>query len=116
MAPINSNVVPLKNEHRNYLIATRQIAGIRMMSAGDMDQVLEEMGVHVVRRIDTVQTLSVGEDTSSIIVARIDPEHAEFLEKTLPPGMLMTEDKLLNYTETAVAPMDRNFSSITEIT
>ncbi|PEY84421.1 serine protease [Bacillus thuringiensis] len=116
MTPINSNDVTLKNEARNYLIASQQIGGIHLMSAGDIDQTLEKLEVEVVRRIDTVQALSVGKDTSNIIVARIDPERAKLLEKTLPTGMLMTEDKLLNYTETTFAPMAGNFSSITEVT
>lgn len=113
MTPTNNNVVPLR---RNYLIASQQISGVKPMSVGNIHQLLSSLEIDVVRRIDTLQSLGVGEDTTGIIVASIDPKRVELLKKEMPPGLIITEDNLLDYEETAASSVVRSFSSMAELT
>lgn len=101
-------------ENRTYMIAPRsgqtaRMVGLQPMAAGAMDQLLSNLGLDVVRRIKrnrgTMETLGVSTgEATDIIVARIEPERAELLRQSVPPHLMIVEDKLLEYGSTVVLP------------
>ncbi|MBJ7932191.1 serine protease [Bacillus toyonensis] len=114
MSQTNINIVSVENERRNYLISTNPVAGLKAMSVGEVHEILTTLGIEVVRRIKTLETLGISDD-KSIIVAKIEPERVELLKKTMPPGMIITEDQTLDYSQKVIFPSIKTLSATTEV-
>ncbi|MBI3897649.1 MAG: S8 family peptidase [Gammaproteobacteria bacterium] len=105
--PAGAHVVPVGGAKRNYLIAPRRglaakLSGLQPLAATAMNNTLSTLGVEIVRRIrrgaSTVQALSTGpSEATDVVVARLEPERAELLRQTLPPTLMIAEDKPLSY-------------------
>ncbi|PFD40349.1 hypothetical protein CN285_13810 [Bacillus cereus] len=102
-----TNEVPLVSERPTYMIAPRRgpsarLQGVQPMSVAKMNENLVAMGIdivgHVKRGKGTVQTLSAGAgEATDIVLAKIEPERADFLRKSIPANLLISEDKSLDY-------------------
>ena len=103
----------LQGGKRQFLIAARRdaalaTAGLRPFAAGALDNVVQNMGLDIVKvhRPAAMSTLAAGTDVASqVYVASIDPDRAQLLQRTAPPQMLVEEDAHLGYgPPKAVAP------------
>lgn len=95
------------SQKRHYILAPRrgfnaQMAGLQPMSVTTLKATIDSLGLEVVKRIPrsrkTIDTLSVssGEGTE-LTVVNIEPERANILGRTMPPHLMIVEDKPLNY-------------------
>ncbi|WP_179957983.1 S8 family serine peptidase [Bacillus sp. AR18-7] len=107
----NSEEVSINSEKRHYMIGplhklALQNAGLSPLSQNDMDlfvkEFLENMGIKEVDRIHpsnkTLMAMEAGvNDATDTIVVEMDPKNLEFIKKTMPPQLIITEDKPLGY-------------------
>ncbi|HXU69910.1 MAG TPA: S8 family serine peptidase [Polyangia bacterium] len=95
----------LQGGKRQFLIAARRdaalaTAGLRPFAAGALDNVVQNMGLDIVRvhRPAAMSTLAASTDVASqVYVASIDPDRAQLLQRTAPPQMIVEEDAYLGY-------------------
>lgn len=90
---------------RNYLIATRTVAGLAPLAADVLESTVREMeGIEYVRTLSPrglAQVLAAGlpgsGDAMKVVVARMTEDRAATLKKTAPPQVLIEEDHPLRY-------------------
>jgi subtilisin len=103
-----SNSAPITaTQKRQYILAPRRgvnalSAGIRPMSVDLLRATVKTMNLEVVKTITrdrrTIDTLSLGAgEGTDLTVVRIEPERAQVVQATLPPQMILAEDKPLSY-------------------
>lgn len=102
-----ADAVPVASGKRQYLVAPRRgllakQAAVTPMSAGDMNNALGRLpGVEVVKVISSnknAQMMSARPDEATdTYVVKIDPAHAQVLQATAPPEMIIEEDHPLGY-------------------
>jgi len=104
----SSNAVPInESQKRHFILAPRrgmnaQMAGIRPMSVTALKTTIDNLGLEVVKRIPrcrkTIETLSAGSgEGTELTVVNIEPERANILNATMPPHLMIAEDKPLSY-------------------
>lgn len=101
------NTVPVEGGKRQYLIAPRRgvlakQAAVTPMSAGDMNNAIGRLpGVEVVRVLaghKNARMMSARPDEATdTYVVKVDPAHAQVLQATAPPEMIIEEDQSLGY-------------------
>ena len=99
--------VPVAGGKRQYLIAPRRgvlakQAAVTPMSAGDMSNAVGRLpGVEVVRVLaghKNARMMSARPDEATdTYVVKVDPAHAQILQATAPPEMIVEEDHSLGY-------------------
>ena len=90
---------------RQFLIAARRdatlaTAGLRPFAAGTLDNVVQNMGLDIVKvhRPAAMSTLSASSEVAAqVYVAAIEPDRAQLLQRTAPPQMIVEEDAYLSY-------------------
>lgn len=100
-------IVPITSERPTYMIAPRRgpsarLAGVQPMSASTFNQTLIALGLdivgHIKRGSGTIATLSAGTgEATDITLAKIEPERAELLQRTLPANLMIAKDVPLTY-------------------
>ena len=98
------------SQKRHYMIAPRRgaaamAAGLQPMSITTLNATVASMDLDVVKRIKrgqrTIETLSAGPgEGTDVTVVNIEPERAEILNVTMPPHLMIVEDKPLGYGQT----------------
>src|SRR6476469_390032 len=95
----------LQGGKRQFLIAARRdaalaTAGLRPFAAGALDNVVQNMGLDIVKvhRPAAMSTLAATTDVAAqVYVASVEPERAALLQRTAPPQMIVEEDAYLGY-------------------
>jgi subtilisin len=103
--PDQNTPKPLQGGKRQFLIAARHdqalaTAGFRPFAAGSLDNVVQNMGLDIVKvhKPAAMSTLAAGTDVASqVYVAAIEPDRAQLLQRTAPPQMIVEEDAYLGY-------------------
>lgn len=100
-------VVPVSGGKRRYLIAPRRgviakQAAVTPMSAGDLNSAIGRLpGVEVVRVIASHKNARMmsarPDEATDTYVVDVDPAHAQVLQATAPPEMIIEEDHSLGY-------------------
>ncbi|NRO95086.1 S8 family serine peptidase [Paraburkholderia sp. NMBU_R16] len=106
-AAAGNAAVPVAGGKRQYLIAPRRgvlarQAAVTPMSAGDMSNAIDRLpGVEVVRVLaghKNARMMSARPDEATdTYVVKVDPTHAQILQATAPPEMIVEEDHSLGY-------------------
>ncbi|MFI2801188.1 S8 family peptidase [Bacillus cereus] len=99
--------LPLLGNKESYIItpifiANNQSSGMQPMAAHALNEYVANMGLEVVKRIrpstETLGAMGVGAGVANeTIVAKIEPERAEIIRQTLPPNLVISKDRILNY-------------------
>ena len=102
----SSNVAGRKEQ---YLIATKQVAGLQPMATDLLEQTLRNMpDIEVVATLaprGLAGVLSNGvSGPSKVIVARMPQDKAETLQRTRPPQVIVERDSPLTYSEPSPTP------------
>ncbi|MFC3791354.1 S8 family peptidase [Paenibacillus sp. GCM10012307] len=91
------------------------------MAAGTMDQILSTLSLDVVRRIkrhtETMRTLGANtNEATDIVIANLAPDRAELLQRTVPPHLMIVEDKPLSFNRTVELASIGSISPTAEVT
>jgi len=108
MATNSNSSVPISaSQKRHFILAPRrglnaQMAGIQPMSVTALKATVDSLGLEVVKKIQrgrkTIDTLSAGSsEGTELTVVNIEPERADILSVTMPPHLMIAEDKPLSY-------------------
>lgn len=106
--PDANGAVPIStSQKRHFIIAPRRganamAAGVQPMSVTTLSATVSSLGLDVVKRIKRgqrcIETLSAGPgEGTDLTVVDIEPERAGILNVTMPPHLMIAEDKPLGY-------------------